>query len=299
MKQCFILVITVFITLLSCKNQNRESQKFKTTIKNIALTTEVDTIQTKARVKTKQQDKIFDWTKTELIKEKLLSELQSPNNIDKAIMRFLDEYGKLESDSNDILFNLISYDSLNTLAYAPDGIVYEGALEFKKQAKNNGFNIAQSEGMIYLVKNTAFIKQGLIESIDAISIEFINLYCNEIDTISCEDAAIIISEKKLIERAFLWGNLLEKTYGLDYNDVVVSEFYSYLSLIYRGQDNTPSFDWTSGQFNSHLSEAMTETINNFPNSKAAKEFNEYLELLATESFKKTYKIDEYLKNKLK
>lgn len=132
-----------------CKNQNRGSQKFKTSIRNIAITIEVDTIQSRARVKTTQQDKIFDWTKTELTKEKLLSELQSPNNIDKAIMRFLDEYGKLESDFNDILFNLSSYNSLNTLAYSPGGIVYEGALEFKKQAKNNGFKKAQSEGMIY------------------------------------------------------------------------------------------------------------------------------------------------------
>lgn len=121
----------------------------------------------------------------------------------------------------------------------------------------------------------------------------------EIDSICCDDAAIIISDKKIVERAFLWGNLLEKTDDLEYKILVKTKFYSYLSLIYVGLDNTPSFDFTSGKFNKKLFDSMIEIIKEYPDSKAAKEFKAYTALLNLENYKLTDKVDEYLRSQIK
>lgn len=284
MKLKTIAIVSVFLSLLSCKNRDTDSN-----IKSADIKTEIDSA--------KPEFKIFDWSINQELKSTLISELQRDSkNIDKHIMKFLDDYSKVEKDFNDILFDLTKYDSLNTLAYAPDDIIYENAIEFKNEVEANGFSIAQSEGMIYISKSTDFIKSDLTEFLDSTSMNFINLYCQEIDSICCEDAGIIISEELLVQRALLWGNLLEKAKDLKYKRVAESEFRSYLLLIYSGTDNTPSFDWTTGKFNKKLFELMNTIVAEYPNAKASKEFKEYIGLLEQSDLKKTDKIDEYLKN---
>lgn len=294
-----IVIISVFLTLLSCKNRNNSSQSDHN-IKSAYIETDIDSVNTETIVDAEPEIVTFDWSINQVLKSTLISELQQDSkNIDKHIMKFLDEYSKVEKDFNDTLFDLSNYDSLNTLAYAPDDIIYENAIEFKNEVESNGFSIAQSEGMIYIKKSTDFIKSDLAEFLDSTSMDFINLYCQEIDSICCEDAGIIISENLLVERALLWGNLLEKSKGLDYKHVAESEFNSYLFLIYSGQDNTPSFDWTTGKFSKNLFELMNSIVTEYPSSIASKEFKEYIELLEQSDLKRTDKIDEYLKNLMK
>lgn len=291
MKLKSIAFIYVFLTLLSCKNKNNESQHTNN-IKSVDTLTEIDSA--------KKKTMTFDWSINQMIKNTLISELQrDSSNIDKHIMKFLDDYSKVEKDFNNILFGLNNYDSLNTLAYASNGVINDKAIKFKNEVEANGFSIAQSEGMIYIAKNTEFIKSDLTEFLDSTSMDFINLYCQEIDSICCGDAAIKISEELLVERALLWGNLLEKTKKLDYKRISESKFESYLLLIYLGLDNTPSFDQTTENFNKNLFKSMNSIVTEHPNAMAAKEFKEYIKLLEQSDLKKTNKIDDYLKKLMK
>jgi|WetSurSiteA1Bulk_404760.scaffolds.fasta_scaffold01608_8 hypothetical protein len=240
----------------------------------------------------------FDWSKPTLLKQKLISELTLGNKArDKIIVDFLTEYTKLEEAFNDILYDQPNFDSLNTIAYSVDGKVYQCALDFEKEVESNGFSIATSEGMIYLSKNTEFIKSKTIEYLDSISIEFLYLYCNEIDSICCEDAALMISESSLVNRIYRWGELLEKVTKLKYEETVKSEFQSNLFLLYYGQDNTPSFDWEGGKFNQKYLDNMKSIIHKYPNSKAAREFTDFIELLEAENYQNTDKIGEFFKDK--
>lgn len=299
MKLKTIAIISIFLTLLSCKNRNNESQS-DSNIKSADIKAEIDSVKPETIIDPKSEIVTFDWSINQELKSTLISELQRDSkNIDKHIMKFLDDYSKVEKDFNDILFDLSNYDSLNTLAYAPNDIVYESAIEFKNEVEANGFSIAQSEGMIYIAKSTDFIKSDLAGFLDSISMDFINLYCQEIDTICCEDAGIRISKELLVDRALLWGNLLEKSKDLDYKRVAESQFNSYLYLIYLGQDNTPSFDWTTGKFNKRLFELMNSIVTEYPDRIAAKEFKKYIELLEESDLYKTDKIDEYIKYLMK
>ncbi|MEJ2104885.1 MAG: hypothetical protein P8X47_09955, partial [Ignavibacteriaceae bacterium] len=291
MKLPMTIIASICLTIVSCQNKNNKT-KFDNQVKRIEIKTELDSTEKEIKTKSDLQNKTFDWAITQTLKQKLISELQQDSTkIDKDIMQFLDEYSKIVNDFNDILFDLSNYDSLNTLAYAPDDTIYAIAIDFKRKAEANGFNIAQSEGMIYMTKNTDYIKSDIIELLDSTSIEFLNLYCQEIDSICCDDASIIIPEKSLVNRAFLWGNLMDKAQKLEYKDVAESEFNKYISLIYLGQENTPSFDWTTKKFNKNLYDLMNEIREKYPSSRASKTFKEFTELLVQSDFKKTNKID--------
>lgn len=298
MKHHSTLMAAMLLTLLvSCyHNRNAQSGTENPGIEKESIVEELVQIESQSEIEL--QASTFDWTIPQQLKKQLKLDLDNnPNEADKLIIRFLGEYGKVEREFNDILFGLSNYDSLNTLAYAPDDVIYENAYEFKDLAESNGFSIAMSEGMIYLTKNTDFIKSSLIEVRDSISVEFVHLYCQEIEEVCCEDAGIIISDKELVNRAFCWGNFLEKAQHLEYRNIAESEFNSYLSLIYNGQENTPSFDWQTKEFSRNIFDLMIEIIKTYPDSKAAIEFKEFTELLVSEGFKRTEKIDDYLVNR--
>ena len=288
------------LTLIACQNKSYES-KSEVNTEGLELVSIVDSIESEPEyeldIQTEPKNKTFDWSLTKTLKENLISDIENkPKEIDKSLMLFLDEYDKIIREFNEILYSLSSYDSLNTLAYAPNGVIHKNAIEFKELVNKNGFNIAHSEGMIYLTKSPEFIKSKVPEFIDSISMEFINLYCREIEKVCCEDAAIIISDKELVERAFHWGNLLEKVKKMEFKSVAENKLDRYLLLIYWGQENTPSFDWKTKEYNRNIFNLMNEIIENHPNSIAAKEFKIYSELLISENYTKTAKIEEYLKD---
>ena len=293
MKYNSVLIVIFSLIFFACQNRNQESQSV-INLDNIDIDTKAE--EQSGKISQSQNwDKIFNWSKLHLLKEQLILDLKNDTNqTDKALIRFLDEYDKLVREFNNILFDLDNYDSLNTLAYAPDDNIHESAKEFKKQVEKNGLNVASSEGMIYLTMNTRYLNSNIYNLLDLVSQEFLSLYSKEIDYVCCEDAAIIISDKELVGRALNWGNFLEKSYGLKYGQLAESKFNFYINLIFNGQENTPSFNWQTRDFNRSIFESMNEVIGKYPNSIASKQFKEFSDLLVSENFMLTAKIKEYL-----
>lgn len=299
MKQHLILLTIFSLILVSCKNGNGKETKTQ------YLETEVpekknEKLETNKTAVKETQEKSFNWSKSKALKQKFLSALkESDLPQDKIVVDYLNAYVELANEFNDILFKKSNYDSLNTLVYLNKDKIYQCALDFKTQVETSGFSISSSEGMIYIEQNTTFIKSESTELLDSVSVEFLNNYCLEVDAICCEDAGVIISEKELINRVLNWGNLIEKANGTKYLEIAKTEFYSNLSLLYMGLDNTPSFDWTTGKFNKNSFDYMKKVIEQFPNSKAAKEFKEFSDLIVSEDFERTEKVIEFFNKKFK
>jgi hypothetical protein len=273
-----ILPTVLVLLIISCGNEKKQEKKNENVNPSIS----------------------FEWNKVPLLKEKMLTQLREKKEpIDRILMNFLDEYYKTVDSANNFLSKQSNYDSLNTLAYSENGKVYQCALDFKEKVEKNGFKTASSEGMLYLSQRTDFIKNQTIELLDSISIEFLNLYCNEIDTICCDDASLVIPEKTLVKRIYNWGVLLDKVAKTDYKIFVESEFRRNLNLLYTGIENTPSFDRESKKYKTKLIDCMKEIIEQFPNSNASKEFKSFIDLLISENFERTEKINEFFKDKFK
>ena len=91
----------------------------------------------------------------------------------------------------------------------------------------------QQRGLSISQKIQVLLNQKyLVLYLRPLSKEFIDLYCNEIDTVCCDDASIIISTKSLVERILKWGEIVDKSSELKYAKIAESEFKDnlYLSL---------------------------------------------------------------------
>jgi|WetSurMetagenome_2_1015567.scaffolds.fasta_scaffold51679_1 hypothetical protein len=278
-----LILLTVLVPIIfSCRNEKKQETNSTT------------------KQETQKVSDSFNWTKALSLKTKMISELENktePN--DKIIAEFLNEYTKIQEEMNDHLQKQSNYDSLNTIIYSDKKNIKQCALDFEKKVEINGFRIASAEAMIYITKNSDFVKSKTLELVDPISIEFLDLYFNEIDKICCEDAGLIITRKELVERIYKWGELLDKSSGLAYNKIIEDEFLINLSLLFRGQDNTRAFDFGENKYNQESLDLMKEIIIEYPNSRATKEFKNYIELLTKENFSRTKKIEEFFEEKFK
>jgi len=234
------------------------------------------------------------------LKKNTIQELKKKEKSkDRIIMNFLNKYTKLVEKFDNILIGYKDFESLNTLEdHTDEKLIKQCALDFKRKVEANGFRIASSEGTIYISQNTDFIKSEILSLADSISIEFINLYCNEFDNICCEDAGVIIPTDEIIHRIYKWGELSKKIKGLDYKEYVEKKFIFNLELLYVGSDNTPSFDFETQKFDKNSVDLMTKFIEKQPNARATDEFKTFLELLKSENYKQTKKVEDYFKKKL-
>jgi hypothetical protein len=238
----------------------------------------------------------FDWEKAAILKNNTINELKKKEKTnDKIIMNFLNEYAKLVDEFNEILFKYEGYDSLNDLLYKERQHNEQYDLDLKKEVEANGFRLIYPEGMLELTQNTDFIKSEILSLVDAISKEFINLYCNEFDNRCCEDAAIIISKEELVNRVYKCGELSKKVAELEYKNHVEEEFYSNLYLLFFGIENTPSFDWETKKYNKEAIDFMNKVIKKNPTSRATEEFVPFIELFENENFKETQNVKDYWK----
>ena len=277
-----IIIILSIVFLISCNNEQNEKQIDKTLLVE----------------STNKQDMVFDWGRTKLLKQNLILELQSSEKADGLLISFLSDYDEVINENNNILFGLESYDSLNTIMNESNGVIYNNALEFKKQADSSGFSISSSEGMIYLAESTKYLKLDILPLLDSISSEFLKLYCNEIDNNCCDDAAIIISKEELVNRMYIWGEFSEKTKGLKYYSFAINKFNHYRSLVFVGTDNSPSFDIESGKYDKELLRLISNIINLYPDSKTANELKKYKDLLGSHNYKRTSKVDSFIAQKI-
>ena len=291
----FLILLSVFI--ISCSNFQKKGDK--ATDNTSDLRTDSSVLENEHTVDFEVDDEnlsTYNWGELRKIKENLLEDLKTKKKpVDHILVKFLKDYKSLINEFNEILFRDKDYELLNTLIYADENNIHQIAKDFKKLVESNGLSIAFSEGTIYIEINTDFIINETLEIInDSLAIEFLKLYCEEIDKKCCDDAALIISEKELINRIYYWGKILEKSSGNHYEEIAKKHFNSYKYIAFNGMDNSPSFDWKTKKFNELSFNAMQEIVKKYPNSIAAKEFKPFIDLLISENFKKTELIIEYL-----
>jgi len=277
--------------LLSCKSGSKQL--------NLSTKNNLDSIRIDSTKNSSTPDS-FDWSMPRKMMDTMVRELSDPNSHkDKIVVQFLKDYNKLTERFSESLYNLPNYDELNTLSYAPDGVIKQSAKDFQKKVIDCGLNITSSEGDTYIIENTDFIKDNCFKYLDDISLDFMNLYCNEIDTVCCDDASIVIPLDNMVLRAFEWGELAKKVAGTAYSNFTEDYYETYISLIFSGVDNTMAFDYETNKYDHNLFDLMIKTIDKHPTSKAAIDFKFFTDLLTQNNLQKTGVIEDYLKKRLK
>jgi|APTNR8051073442_1049403.scaffolds.fasta_scaffold23718_2 hypothetical protein len=239
--------------------------------------------------------KEFDWNAAHELKMELIMNLQlQKDSTDVLITDFIDKYFTLCEKFNDKLYTLPYYDSINTFAYGEE--VLPIAQAFEQKVNENGFELRSSEGMAYIGESGAFISQNITPFLDPLSQSFMNIYAHQLDNICCEDAGFAITDQELVQRVYVWGKLMDQVGESKYKNIVESSYYGNLDLLFTGLDNTPAFDYDTEKYRQELIDEMQKIIDKYPQSRAGIEFQKYLEILKTENYLFTEKVQTYLKD---
>jgi hypothetical protein len=286
MKNCIAIVLILF--LVSCKSETKKGGLVTSDFNKVILADSLKSIPGKA----------FDWSMPKTLLDEFIKEVSdSKNRKDLALVKFLNRYYELTIRFTDSLNNQSNYEDLNTLSYSEDGKVSESALEFKRNVLKSGLNLIGSEGMTFVIENTSFIKDGTFKYLDKISIDFLTLYCNEIDTVCCDDAAIVIPLDILVDRAYEWGEMINKVSKTAYEKIALENYKEYLLLIFFGVDNTLAFDGEANKYNQELFDLLLSQIEKHPSSKASVDFKEFTALLIKENYLDTSAVEKFIQLK--
>jgi len=281
----FLLSTFVFIIVISCKNEK------KIEVFSIPIG---DTLVTNSPYAFRE----FKWNAAHQLKMELLMDLQlQKDSNDVLITKFIDKYSKLSEDFNDKLYALPYYDSINTFYYDPEEVL-PMAKAFEKKVNESGFELRASEGMAYIGESGAFISQNVMPFLDPLSDSFLKIYARQLDFTCCEDAGIVITDQELVQRVYLWGKLMDQVGESKYKNIVENSYYGNLDLLFTGLDNTPAFDFDNEKFRQELIDEMQIMIDKYPQSRAAIEFQKYLDILKTENYLYTEKVQTYLKENI-
>ncbi|MCC7521812.1 MAG: hypothetical protein IT220_09280 [Flavobacteriaceae bacterium] len=277
--------ISLAIVLFSCKNEK------KIEVFSIPIG---DTLATNSPYAFRE----FKWNAALQLKMELLTDLQlQKDSNDVLITKFIDKYSKLSEDFNDKLYGLPYYDSINTFYYDPEEVL-PMAKAFEKKVNESGFELRASEGMAYIGESGAFISQNVMPFLDPLSASFLKIYARQLDFTCCEDAGIVITDQELVQRVYVWGKLMDQVGESKYKNIVENSYYGNLDLLFTGLDNTPAFDFDNEKFRQELIDEMQIMIDKYPQSRAAIEFQKYLEILKTENYLYTEKVQTYLKENI-
>ena len=281
----FLLSTFVFIIVISCKNEK------KIEVLSIPIG---DSLVNNSPYAFGE----FNWNAAHDLKMELIMNLQlQKDSTDVLITDFIDKYFTLCEKFNDKFYTLPYYDSINTYYY-DEKEVLPIAKAFEQKVNENGFELRSTEGMAYIGESGAFISQNITPFLDPLSASFMKIYTRQLDDTCCEDAGIIISDQELVQRVYVWGKLMDQVGESKYKNIVENSYYGNMDLLFTGLDNTPAVDFDNEKFRPELIVEMQKIIDKFPESRAAIEFQKYLEILKTENYLFTEKVQTSLKENI-
>ena len=272
----------ILVAITSCNNNQENSniiEKKAVTIKSVSNTT----------------TQFISWEMSSKLKEEYISKIKAnPKKSDSILLKFLAESTFMEDGANEQLYTLDYHEELNEILSIDEDKLSKTSKKFIEDAENSGFKIVGEEGNLYLVLESSFLKEGIINNLDSLSKEYLNLYCYDTDNRCCSDGAFVISKSEIVNRIYQWGELAKKVRDKAYFRFAKGYFDSYLDYLYVGLDNSPAFGWDNGEFDQESLEAMEILVSNQPQSLAAKEFNTFMGLLKESNMKKSKEIEEYI-----
>lgn len=147
-----------------------------------------------------------------------------------------------------------------------------------------GFKMVQLEGSDY-----PFIDYSLLEKfsryLPEIFKDYYGLMSEESDKIYLRDAAIVISWEKLAKRLIDAERYLKDYQEDDYKRATVANLYlGYLNSYIYGQNNTPAYDYLSGEIRPEVLESFETTVLDNPYTAVAEVIQIVLNILEEDAY---------------
>lgn len=136
------------------------------------------------------------------------------------------------------------------------------------------------EGIASKVVDYQAMIEKYSEKISFELVELLNIKASEVKAPAMKDAALQITYEALLERTFRTENLLTQHGSEDALKTSALDYYkSYLFLLFAGSDNSPVFDYQTGEFSPDAKEAYETFMIAHPETVLASALTEYFAYL--------------------
>jgi hypothetical protein len=206
---------------------------------------------------------------------------------DSGIIAFEKFYRRVEAQLNEKMMNdTTDYSVIWTGEPVPLKIK-----NFQKNLKDNGFRLASSEGMAYVLQDRSFVAKHLY---DFISIEMKNYLMQiqkETDEGFADDAYITISPRQHVERIIWYENFIAQNAGFILIENCKNYHKAYLTYLFTGIDNSPLYEnEETQQLNPYFETAYKLVLNKYAESELAKMIKPYYDALKAKDKNKARQI---------
>lgn len=164
--------------------------------------------------------------------------------------------------------------------------------ELLTEAKNSGFKIETAEGMYFpVVDYSAYLKYR--EAVTPDIAAYINIMAVEADKTPAKDGALTISWAEILKRALNQEQFI-KNYGSSPKaEEVRNLLQRYASFALYGANNTPLFDYETGQMVAEAKKAYAAAAFDANNGRFSQIMNEYSSVLKQNEYKLNIQVQEY------
>jgi hypothetical protein len=162
-----------------------------------------------------------------------------------------------------------------------------------KSLADNGFRLAQGEGMVFPVTDNAKLLAFFGPKVSPAMKDFLVQQTAEQQEQAWDDGGIIIALEKLADRAAFWEKFnQENPHFVLQEQSKESERWTRLVII-NGADNTPSFDYETQAVSADFRKVWDYIGKRYPGTVLSKKAGEIAELYAAEGGKRTKKIEAW------
>jgi|GEM_PF-1213283 len=172
------------------------------------------------------------------------------------------QYDSLLTDSNGIHSNKISAKTAR----------------YDRLLKTNGLRVASEEGETFIVQDLDFEIKWFKDKLSAPLQQYLTESAKEDKEGLAEDAGLVISPKRLAERAIWWENFLKNNPG---TIVSVQAKYNWdgdIEILLTGMDNSPVLTYNPFSFQDNYAEAFQYLQNTYPHSDTNKIISPFYQL---------------------
>lgn len=160
----------------------------------------------------------------------------------------------------------------------------------------NGFQIRSTEGVWYIGEQPDFLALHFYVYLSDPMQAFLDQYQRQVREGFTEDATLLVSPKQLGERLVFWENFLAQNPRFPLRAEIQRWQRMYRLALLEGTDNSPAFDYESGQLTVEFERAFQYLTQKYPDSRIGKLLYDYQQVLQEHDWRKTPEIEEFLQN---
>ncbi|HRI47223.1 MAG TPA: hypothetical protein PK559_08995 [Ignavibacteriaceae bacterium] len=212
---------------------------------------------------------------------------------DSSFLLFTNYYYKVKYKLNDsLMFDLDLLNKLSDNSFKRDSVVRG----FKELVKGSGFILSQSEGYFYVEEAPNFLTKNFAKYLSPAFSEYLNYRSRELSEGFADDAALVITFKKVAKRILTWNDYLKK-YPHSYYSLQINNIQeNYIDALLGKFDNAPIFD-DRGKLKNEVKSTYKFLVGQKDSSELKDYFSFLYNKLEQSDFTKTNEIEDIINSR--